>query len=323
VRASFSPEPTTQRTQIDTIVDAIGRAQRSVLFCLFSPTDAALRDACFNAGDKGLMMSGLVNAISARAARTGEDRQRDGATLNASELAAVELYHRSRKNRDVVDGKFFTQATVPDGFDVEMRQFPGEKPPPFPPVIVHHKFVVIDAEGAQPIVYSGSANMSENSEHRNDENLLEIRDARIAAIYLAEFLRLYEHYRARALAIAHTIRGADKTPLRLQSDRTGPTSTTLRGVLNRRRASRYQRQVKEVGASPKRCHHSTTRTSSTNPAGRNPRRHSNPRRHASARSLFRSRQQFRERSCALPPVRSGSSRPLSSLCFVALHDRVP
>lgn len=219
VRVAFSPEPTTQRTQIDTIVDAIGRAQHSVLFCLFAPTDAALREACFDAGDKGLMMFGLVNAISARAAQTGEDKQEGGATLNASELAAVELYHRSRKNRDVVDGKFFTQATVPEGFDVEMRQFPGEKPPPFPPVIVHHKFVVIDAEGARPIVYSGSANMSENSEHRNDENLLEIRDARIAGIYLAEFMRLYEHYRARALAIGHTTHGADETPLRLQRDR--------------------------------------------------------------------------------------------------------
>ncbi|CAL8480811.1 phospholipase D-like domain-containing protein [Caballeronia sp. S22] len=219
VRVSFAPEPTTQRTQIDTIVEAITRAQHSVLFCLFSPTDGALRKACFDAGDKGLMMFGLVNAISARAAQTGEDKQEDGAILNASELAAVELYHRSRTNRDVIDGKFFTQATVPEGFDVEMRQFPGEKPPPFPPVVVHHKFVVIDAEGAQPIVYSGSANMSENSEHRNDENLLEIRDARVAGIYLAEFLRLYEHYRARALAIAATTHSTDKTPLRLQRDR--------------------------------------------------------------------------------------------------------
>jgi phosphatidylserine/phosphatidylglycerophosphate/cardiolipin synthase-like enzyme len=65
--------------------------------------------------------------------------------------------------------------------------------------VVHHKFIVIDAEGANPVVYTGSANMSRNSEQYNDENLLEIRDARIAAIYLAEFLRLYEHYRARAV----------------------------------------------------------------------------------------------------------------------------
>jgi phosphatidylserine/phosphatidylglycerophosphate/cardiolipin synthase-like enzyme len=201
IRASFSPEPDDKREQIDTIVEAIGRARHSVLFCLFSPTDKQLRDACFSAGDKGLMMFGLVNAISTHAAESGEDKQKSGGTLNASELAAVELYHRSRHNRDVVDGKYFSSATVPEGFDVEMQLFPGEKRPPYPPVIIHHKFIVIDAEGANPIVYTGSANMSNNSEHKNDENLLEIKDERIAAIYLAEFLRLYEHYRARALAI--------------------------------------------------------------------------------------------------------------------------
>lgn len=76
-------------------------------------------------------------------------------------------------------------------------------------VTVHHKFIVIDAEGANPVVYTGSANMSRNSEQYNDENLLEIRDQRIAAIYLAEFLRLYEHYRARALAINAKQHGTD------------------------------------------------------------------------------------------------------------------
>jgi phosphatidylserine/phosphatidylglycerophosphate/cardiolipin synthase-like enzyme len=59
--------------------------------------------------------------------------------------------------------------------------------------------VVIDAETDHPIIYTGSANMSKNSLYRNDENLLEIKGStRLAAIYLTEFLRLYEHYRARA-----------------------------------------------------------------------------------------------------------------------------
>jgi hypothetical protein len=44
--------------------------------------------------------------------------------------------------------------------------------------------------------------MSNASQYGNDENLLEFAAAeRIAAIYLAEFMRLYEHYRARALFI--------------------------------------------------------------------------------------------------------------------------
>lgn len=201
IRASFSPEPKDRRAQIDTIVEAISHARHSVLFCLFSPTDELLRDACFAAGDRGLMMFGLVNAISRRSAQGVLGQSAHSREASSHSLKSMDLYHRSRKNRDVVDGKYFSENTVPEGFDVEVQVFPGEKRPPYAPVIVHHKFIVIDAEGKHPIVYSGSANMSNNSEHNNDENLLEIKDRRVAAIYLAEFLRLYEHYRARALAI--------------------------------------------------------------------------------------------------------------------------
>jgi phosphatidylserine/phosphatidylglycerophosphate/cardiolipin synthase-like enzyme len=198
VRVIFSPEPTGKRISIDTIVKAIHGARSSVLFCLFMPTDKELRDASFAAGDNGKMMFGLVNAISAP-----KDPTDEGATLRADKLAAIELYHRSRDNRDVIGAEYFHPNTVPKGFELEYRQFPGEKPPSYPPVIIHHKFVIIDAETDTPIVYSGSANMSENSVHKNDENLLEIRGSRrIAGIYLAEFMRLYEHYRARAQWIA-------------------------------------------------------------------------------------------------------------------------
>jgi phosphatidylserine/phosphatidylglycerophosphate/cardiolipin synthase-like enzyme len=87
--------------------------------------------------------------------------------------------------------------------------FPGEQPSPYPPVIIHHKFVVIDAETDSPVIYTGSANMSGNSVFKNDENLLEIKGSpRLSQIYLAEFLRLYEHYRARARFIAWKQSGA-------------------------------------------------------------------------------------------------------------------
>lgn len=212
VRVAFSPEPTGQRTEIDTIVAAIEAAKHSVSFCLFMPTDAALRDACFAAGDRGLMMFGLVNKINVGSATKADAAQQSGQTLDAATLANLELYHRSRDNHDVIDASYFSPATVPQGFEPELRLFPGEPAPAYPPVVIHHKFIVIDAEGANPIVYTGSANMSRNSEQFNDENLLEIRDARIAAIYLAEFLRLYEHYRARALAIDAKQRGAGTHP---------------------------------------------------------------------------------------------------------------
>jgi len=217
VRVCFSPEPKNSRTQIDTIVDAIKHAKHSVVFCLFMPTDQPLRDACFAAGDRDLMMFGLVNHISPRSAQAAQEAQENGQIVTTTALANMDLYHRGREKHDVIDAEYFSPATVPAGFEPELRLFPGEDPPPYAPVIIHHKFVVIDAEGANPIVYTGSANMSNNSEHFNDENLLEIRDRRIAGTYLAEFLRLYEHYRARALAIRERHGGAHQS-LKLAPD---------------------------------------------------------------------------------------------------------
>ncbi|GAB2894946.1 phospholipase D-like domain-containing protein [Paraburkholderia jirisanensis] len=218
VRVCFSPEPKDKRTQIDTIVAAINAAQHSVVFCLFMPTDAPLRDACFAAGDKGLMMFGLVNHISEKSAQEADEAQQAGKVVSTTALANMELYHRSSTQKDVIDAAYFSPATVPEGFLPEMQLFPGEHAPSYAPVIIHHKFLVIDAEGDNPIVYTGSANMSNNSEHFNDENLLEIRDKHVAGTYLAEFLRLYEHYRARAIAIAEQQRGGQHQRLVLKPD---------------------------------------------------------------------------------------------------------
>lgn len=188
IRVFFSPEPREDRESIDTIVTAIRRARSSVLFCLFMPTDRALRAAAFESGDRGRMMFGLVNTIPLEEPEEGGD---------SSAQAKVELYHRSRRNKDVFSHSLFARGTEPEGFWWEVANLPGQGGR-FP-VWIHHKFVVIDAETNDPVIYTGSANMSKNALHRNDENLLEIRGSRkLGAMYLAEGLRLYEHYRARA-----------------------------------------------------------------------------------------------------------------------------
>lgn len=134
-------------------------------------------------------MFGLVNSIS---------RVKPGDTAkNASQETRIALYHRSRKNRDVFSHALYPQKGEPGGFWWEVVQLPddGAKWP----VYIHHKFVIIDGETDHPTIYTGSANMSRNALYENDENLLEIKESpRLAAIYVAEFLRLYEHYRARA-----------------------------------------------------------------------------------------------------------------------------
>jgi len=63
---------------------------------------------------------------------------------------------------------------------------------------VHNKFMLVDPLGDDPIVICGSANFSEASTIRNDENMLIIRgNTRVADIYLGEFMRLYSHFAFR------------------------------------------------------------------------------------------------------------------------------
>lgn len=63
---------------------------------------------------------------------------------------------------------------------------------------LHTKYLLIDPLSEDPIVITGSANFSENSTVNNDENMVVIRgDTRVADIFLGEFMRLFNHYRAR------------------------------------------------------------------------------------------------------------------------------
>lgn len=203
MRVFFPPEPTDRRESIDTIVEAVKLARHSVLLCAFDPTDGALLNAVFNAADSGKMMLALVNRVPAK--------EPAGDPHRADIAAAIAIMNRAAKNHDVVGFAAFKAGETPTGFLPEKVLWPGEDPKIM--VRVHHKFVVIDAEGENPVVFTGSANFSNNSAHNNDENLLEITECpRLAAMYFAEFLRLYEHYRARSYEKPELHQPADAKP---------------------------------------------------------------------------------------------------------------
>lgn len=63
---------------------------------------------------------------------------------------------------------------------------------------VHNKFMLVDPLSNDPIVVAGSANFSDASVRRNDENMIVVRgDTRVADVYLGEFMRLYAHHAYR------------------------------------------------------------------------------------------------------------------------------
>ncbi|MGI8685257.1 MAG: phospholipase D-like domain-containing protein [Acidimicrobiales bacterium] len=86
---------------------------------------------------------------------------------------------------------------------------------------LHHKFVVIDFDKPTARVYVGSYNFSEAADVKNGENLLLVKDRRIAVAYMIEAVRIFDHYQFRlkqkdtprkALVLARPPRAAGETP---------------------------------------------------------------------------------------------------------------
>jgi phosphatidylserine/phosphatidylglycerophosphate/cardiolipin synthase-like enzyme len=62
---------------------------------------------------------------------------------------------------------------------------------------MHHKFTVIDFDKPTARVYLGSYNFSTPADRKNGENLVIVRDRRIAVSYMIEALSLFDHYSFR------------------------------------------------------------------------------------------------------------------------------
>jgi len=66
---------------------------------------------------------------------------------------------------------------------------------------IHNKFMIIDPLSDNPIVITGSANFSDNSTTKNDENMVIIKgNTQVADIYLGEYMRLWKHHSFRESA---------------------------------------------------------------------------------------------------------------------------
>ena len=80
---------------------------------------------------------------------------------------------------------------------------------------IHHKFVVCDFNGANPVVFAGSSNLSPSGEEGNGDNLIMIANRRVVTAYAIEAVRLFDHYEFRA--VMHAVdQGTVVEPLRLK-----------------------------------------------------------------------------------------------------------
>ncbi len=62
---------------------------------------------------------------------------------------------------------------------------------------MHHKFIVADFNKPDARVYFGSYNFSPAADRKNGENLLLVKDRKIAVSFMIEALRIFDHYHFR------------------------------------------------------------------------------------------------------------------------------
>jgi hypothetical protein len=98
---------------------------------------------------------------------------------------------------------------------------PGEYilPPPFeqeaniPGISVHHKFVVVNFKGNNPVVYCGSSNLAFDPEQKNGDNLIEIRDRDTVTAFAIEAIKLVDHFHWRDVLSQHPVEEGKKVYL--------------------------------------------------------------------------------------------------------------
>lgn len=83
----------------------------------------------------------------------------------------------------------YLHSKVPKPFRAEISGGSGQ--------VIHHKFVVVDFNSDDAVVFAGSSNLAAGGEHANGDNLLAFRDPQIASTYAVEAIRLIDHYRFR------------------------------------------------------------------------------------------------------------------------------
>jgi hypothetical protein len=168
-KVAFSPH-STANAQLQSIADDIGKKTASSLFyslAFLHITPGVIRDAIKKvSADKKIFVYGV------------SDRKVGGIDLQKPDGNVSPVFPAA-----------LTGKNVPEPFKSEPKGGGGNR--------MHHKFLVVDFDKPTARVYLGSYNFSVPADTVNGENLLLIRDRRIAVTYTIEALRIFDHYHFR------------------------------------------------------------------------------------------------------------------------------
>jgi phosphatidylserine/phosphatidylglycerophosphate/cardiolipin synthase-like enzyme len=165
---SFAPH-TTGSVSLDRVAAAINNAKSSVLFAVMELSGG------------GQVMQELTTL----------QQRSDIFSYGVTQTTKGVKFYKSGGANGLLVPFGYLKAHVPVPFRAEWNGGMGQ--------VIHHKFIVIDFNGANPLVYCGSSNLAEGGEQSNGDNLLEIRDPAVASLYAVEAIQLVDHYEFRAV----------------------------------------------------------------------------------------------------------------------------
>jgi PLD-like domain len=163
---AFSPH-TDSSISLGPVSQRIQNATSSVLFAVMEPTGGGpvLSSLRTIAADPTVFSYGTVQTDTGLAVQTP-----DGAMSALTSFA-------------------YLKDKVPPPFNQEWDGGPGQT--------IHDKFVVVDFNTDNPVVFTGSSNLAGGGEEQNGDNLVMIEDSGIANMYAIEAVKIFDHYHFR------------------------------------------------------------------------------------------------------------------------------
>jgi phosphatidylserine/phosphatidylglycerophosphate/cardiolipin synthase-like enzyme len=163
----FSPHHTAE-VSLQKVADTIKQAKSSVIFAVMELAGggAVMDELKTEAKEKNIFSYGMSQT-----------------------MGGIKVYKPGHANAMIVPFAFL-KGKVPPPFQDEYSGGGG--------IVIHDKFVVVDFNGTNPVVFTGSSNLASGGEMANGDNLIAIYDESVATAYAIEAIRLINHYHFRA-----------------------------------------------------------------------------------------------------------------------------
>jgi phosphatidylserine/phosphatidylglycerophosphate/cardiolipin synthase-like enzyme len=178
--------------EMEAVNELVKAAKQGIIFLMFQPGGSPILDAIVQRQDGELFIKGVISTMDKKQTDQAQVSliDRNGTKVHKFEIVQPQgLRSIGKWAAEVSRGLFLNQV----GF-----------------AIVHSKVMVIDPNGDDPVVITGSHNFSASASGKNDENLVIIRgDKALAQAYAVNVQAVYDHYNFRAVAQSMQEEGKD------------------------------------------------------------------------------------------------------------------